>query len=563
MPPASLPEVDDPLDFTHRSFQQVDSALRCQICHELLTAPVLLTTCSHTFDSLCLRTHLKDIKKCPQCATEANEDRIRRNIQLEQVVQLWKLARTDLLALERVPTPPVRESNASTTTSSVKTKRKRSPSPQPAAYTIPDDESSDIEVISEDPAFPNKMSRPNKAAASTKGKEKQARVGGDPTDPSLLVNCPLCSNQVKNGLISGHIDSQCKRFIHTAPTLDERGHLALTRSHVAMIYPTDRTDEDTPHVGSGHSSHDLSKYLPLPNYAHKKLKDLEIILRELDLPTTIPTQPSHAPMTTDHKIQYLKKRHSHFLTLWNANVDVTDETKRKSSKQLKDELRNWERVFEREDKDKEKRSRTKGSNQTSQGTEVEFKNLIEQARATYKRDREKKVSTQAPELAVADEKEEDSASNSRDEKVELEEKRGTAEPSDRIDEAESTMKEEVEEEHETPLERTREEESEPRIEPAADEILWNGVERTQPNHSHSPPPTTSIPTPPRLHSFELEEAENEGGRYGRRTRERSSSILEYDQKFFPPTSQRVRQIDWDLIRKVARQDEQETEHDLE
>lgn len=91
--PSALPDIDDPTDFTSTSLRTLDTALRCQICGELYTAPVLLTTCSHTFDSLCLRNHLKEIKKCPQCQVEANEDRIRRNLVVEEAVSAWRLSR--------------------------------------------------------------------------------------------------------------------------------------------------------------------------------------------------------------------------------------------------------------------------------------------------------------------------------------------------------------------------------------------------------------------------------------------------------------------------------------
>jgi len=90
---SSLPQLDDPTDFHSPLLQQLDSSLRCQICHELFTAPVILTNCSHTFDSLCLRNHFKLSKKCPQCQVEANEDRIRRNLVVEEMVNNWVKAR--------------------------------------------------------------------------------------------------------------------------------------------------------------------------------------------------------------------------------------------------------------------------------------------------------------------------------------------------------------------------------------------------------------------------------------------------------------------------------------
>lgn len=39
-------------------------------------------------------------------------------------------------------------------------------------------------------------------------------ISAAPTNvASILVSCPLCSKSVKNGLISSHIDSGCKKFL--------------------------------------------------------------------------------------------------------------------------------------------------------------------------------------------------------------------------------------------------------------------------------------------------------------------------------------------------------------
>lgn len=85
--------LDEARDFTSPHLAALDSSLRCPICTELYTAPVLLTTCSHSFDSRCLREYLARTKRCPTCSLEANEDRIRRNLALDELVRQWKAAR--------------------------------------------------------------------------------------------------------------------------------------------------------------------------------------------------------------------------------------------------------------------------------------------------------------------------------------------------------------------------------------------------------------------------------------------------------------------------------------
>lgn len=65
-----------------------------------------------------------------------------------------------------------------------------------------------------------------------------------------------------------------------------------------------------------------------------------------------------------------------------------------------------------------------------------------------------------------------------------------------------------------------------------------------------PPPLSPIATPPPL----LE---------GRERRDRSSSILEYDEKFFPPQSQRVRGIDWEGLRRGREEEDEEDQEEGE
>lgn len=47
--------IDHPDEFTASTLSFLDSTLRCPICSELFVGPVLLTSCSHTFCSKCLR----------------------------------------------------------------------------------------------------------------------------------------------------------------------------------------------------------------------------------------------------------------------------------------------------------------------------------------------------------------------------------------------------------------------------------------------------------------------------------------------------------------------------
>lgn len=85
--------LDTASDFTSPSLSVLESSLRCPICSEFFTAPVILTNCSHSFDSRCLRDYLAVHKRCPSCLAETDESRIRKNLALQEVLNAWQSAR--------------------------------------------------------------------------------------------------------------------------------------------------------------------------------------------------------------------------------------------------------------------------------------------------------------------------------------------------------------------------------------------------------------------------------------------------------------------------------------
>ena len=94
-------EVSDPTDWLQTSLCQVapvEAALRCQVCKDFFDTP-MITSCSHTFCSLCIRRCLTNDGKCPTCRAADQELRLRRNWTVEEVVQTFKEARPALLQL--------------------------------------------------------------------------------------------------------------------------------------------------------------------------------------------------------------------------------------------------------------------------------------------------------------------------------------------------------------------------------------------------------------------------------------------------------------------------------
>lgn len=94
----------DWLDTPLHSLVAVESALRCQVCKDFYTTP-MITSCSHTFCSVCIRRCLNNDGKCPACRTQDQELKLRFNGAIEDLVEAFKKVRPEVLEYARTPTP--------------------------------------------------------------------------------------------------------------------------------------------------------------------------------------------------------------------------------------------------------------------------------------------------------------------------------------------------------------------------------------------------------------------------------------------------------------------------
>ena len=100
--PHEVSDSTDWLETSLASLAAVDSALRCQVCKDFYNTP-MITSCSHTFCSLCIRRSLNNDGKCPACRTQDQELKLRCNWALEEVVEAFKKARPTVLEHGRQP----------------------------------------------------------------------------------------------------------------------------------------------------------------------------------------------------------------------------------------------------------------------------------------------------------------------------------------------------------------------------------------------------------------------------------------------------------------------------
>ncbi|KAK4332730.1 RING-type domain-containing protein [Rhodotorula toruloides] len=348
-------QLDTASDFTSPSLSALESSLRCPICAEFFTAPVILTNCSHSFDSRCLRDYLAVHKRCPSCLAETDESRIRKNLALQEVLNAWQSAREEILRLEGAASSastraaaPSRQSPLSPTPSSTrrtrtsvystasasKGKRKAasSPSVKPEPESDDDiigiDDSSDIEIVEDESSS---AIRPPKKRV--KGANGQAKAAADPTDPNLIVTCPICAGSFKNSLVALHVE-KCNGVAPASTGAAAWGNLMNGGSSGASQV----AGNESP---SRANKLDTTKYLPLTSYSYKSVSELTEMLKEYALPTTVPP----TCLTTDSKLSIFQRRHRQFLILWNANADLDpSDPKHKTPRQLREELSRWEKV---------------------------------------------------------------------------------------------------------------------------------------------------------------------------------------------------------------------------
>lgn len=95
-----ISDSTDWLDTPLASLAPIDASLRCQVCKDFYKTP-MITSCSHTFCSLCIRRCLANDGKCPACRTTEQENKLRSNWAIEGLVDEFVKARPVLLDVSR------------------------------------------------------------------------------------------------------------------------------------------------------------------------------------------------------------------------------------------------------------------------------------------------------------------------------------------------------------------------------------------------------------------------------------------------------------------------------
>ncbi|KAJ4257476.1 E3 ubiquitin-protein ligase rad18 [Fusarium torreyae] len=288
-----VPDSTDWLSTPLNALAAVEGALRCQVCKDFFKTP-MITSCSHTFCSLCIRRALSNEGKCPLCRAPEQELKLRSNWSMEEAVQAFIKARPATLELAR-------NKNTKKTASKRKTvedhhesedapdgkrlrssARLRSTRSAASSYTIPPEEDEIVEVPDSDDDF-------------------------QPEPDDGLVACPVCQSRMKEWQVFKHLET-C-----TGPTPKPRRTPASSSS---SSFSQQRQQTKAP------------DRLPAINYSMYKEQALRKKMSDLGISNQGPR-----PL--------LERRHKEWMTIWNSNCDAVQPRKRS---ELLHDLDVWERT---------------------------------------------------------------------------------------------------------------------------------------------------------------------------------------------------------------------------
>lgn len=189
-PTFDLPDSTDWIATTLPAFEPLEAALRCEMCKEFYSNPVI-TSCSHTFCSICIRRSIAADGKCPSCRTELSSNKLLPNIAVREVVMRFQEARPKALELARTE-----KEEANCTEAGISKKRK-----------LDDTDIEDGEDVRQTRSRQTRRSRHN---AGTNNAPVEIPDSGDDGDadflPEGMAKCPICNEAMKQELVFNHLD---------------------------------------------------------------------------------------------------------------------------------------------------------------------------------------------------------------------------------------------------------------------------------------------------------------------------------------------------------------------
>ncbi|KAI1151664.1 DNA repair protein rad18 [Nemania diffusa] len=323
----SVADSTDWLSTPISGLSAVEAALRCQICKDFYKTP-MLTSCNHTFCSLCIRRALSADGKCPLCRASEQEMKLRSNWSMEEVVAAFTQTRPAVLDFAKRPLlPPIPT---------------RPETPKRKAGDIDDVYNGNNQQLSNQQP-PGKRLRSSARLSKTRGMEATAEIARqeadipepkpepepEPKPNDGLVQCPICLKRMKLLLVDRHIETTCTGQPQKDP---EPPAQPLYRSPSKS---TTIAGAFAPSSSTTFSSVLSQKVQPPPD----RLPTLNYsMLRE----TQLRKELADLSLSTTGNRGMLERRHREWVMIWNANCDSQRPRQRAA---LVHDLDVWERTL--------------------------------------------------------------------------------------------------------------------------------------------------------------------------------------------------------------------------
>ncbi|KAL8944603.1 MAG: hypothetical protein Q9211_000528 [Gyalolechia sp. 1 TL-2023] len=294
-------DIADPSDWLRSAVPKlapVEGALRCQVCKDFFDTP-MITSCSHTFCSLCIRRCLTNDGKCPACRAPDQELRLRRNWAVQEIVDTFQVARPSLTSLAICHVDEIQAKKP-------RGKRKLDD-------TDFEDNDSECKVV----VGRRKTRSQNQRQAQSPNVPSSQTTEDDIRPESHIVDqedglaaCPICGQRMKEEAVFLHLDT------HNEPTKRKRSEPARHRRSSSVEI-----------TGGSRAKSKAPERLPQINYSLMKDNALRKKLSDLGIPNT-------GPRTL------LIRRHAEWVNIVNANADSS---RPKSKREMLRELDIWDR----------------------------------------------------------------------------------------------------------------------------------------------------------------------------------------------------------------------------
>ncbi|KAJ6068996.1 hypothetical protein N7499_010883 [Penicillium canescens] len=299
-----LPDSTDWVGTPLSLLAPLESSLRCQVCKDFFDNPVI-TSCSHTFCSLCIRRCLSTEGKCPACRSSDQELKLRRNWAVQELVDAFMTARPSVLGLARAEKERLRKGEDDTKQLAKKRKVSR----------VAEEETQVAEVSSQGRRTRSQRTTRTSVEALIAPQSIPEVIEDSQDDDEYIpedgmVACPICSQKMKEEAVFTHLNVHTEEEAQPPKPAPFGSLMAPPQKDLTLGKPPDR--------------------IPAINYSILKDNSLRKKLRDLGIPEWGPK-----PL--------LQRRHTEWMNLWNANCDSKNP---KSKRVLLSELDIWERTQE-------------------------------------------------------------------------------------------------------------------------------------------------------------------------------------------------------------------------